>query len=135
MVRRMGLLSTKGLSMRTKLKKLGTLSLALVLPACSANWVQKQYYPNRAGAVYYLNEGASTVRDYRRDDAFKKITEFCGSDGYTVMSEGFQDKPSGVLGGPLSRPIFVGTFISSDHAVINFQCGKPANAAAVSQKP
>ena len=99
-------------------------AIMIATSSCSAYWVQKQYYPNRAGAVSFLNEGASSVIADRRADAISKITEFCGADGYTITSEGYQDQPSGVLATSVGNSA-IGTVVSSDHDTIYFTCGAP----------
>ena len=70
------------------------LLLIIILQACSASHVNKPNRPKHApedyrpvGMVKYLNEGASFVKEQRREDAFKEMSEACKGK-YKVLEEG-----------------------------------------------
>lgn len=67
-----------------------TLSAIVVLSTgcASAKWVSRQQSPYRGGAIQYLDAGMDSIIAGRRDDAWEKMTEFCGgSDKFTVFKE------------------------------------------------
>jgi hypothetical protein len=63
----------------------------------------KPYAPSNVtadGDVSYLNAGAKSVRNARRDDAFKKMHAHCNGD-YEIVRE--EDQESVFFGGPQRR--------------------------------
>lgn len=69
----------------------------LLIYSCSATHVTKPSKPKHApenyqpvGMVKYLNEGLSSIRESRREDAFKEMSEACGGK-YKILEEG--EKP------------------------------------------
>ena len=87
---------------RTSLPRLSLLCLSLTLGGCltTANMVkhplsiktQSQYAPdsekesNGVGVVSYMNEGIGTIREARREDAYKKMYEACNGK-YDIYDE------------------------------------------------
>ncbi|WP_408096475.1 hypothetical protein ACJVC5_15655 [Peredibacter sp. HCB2-198] len=68
--------------------------ILVILMGCSASHVTKPKVPEHApenyrpvGMVKYLNEGLSYVREQRREDAFKEMSEACNGK-YKVLEEG-----------------------------------------------
>jgi len=68
---------------------------ALLLSGCTATMQtttrqSTPYAPTneiRGGTVSYLDEGADFMRTRRREDAYKKMHDYCGGD-YRIVSEG-----------------------------------------------
>ena len=82
---------------------------ALILAGCSAGAVNtsgpetKPYAPSNKtadGDVRYLNAGAKSVRDARRDDAYRKMYEHCGGP-YEIVRE--EDEAAPLMSGPYRR--------------------------------
>jgi hypothetical protein len=80
-----------------------------LLAGCSAGKVNssgpetKPYAPSNNtadGDVRYLNAGAKSVRDARRDDAYKKMYAHCGGP-YEIVRE--EDEGSPLMRGPFRR--------------------------------
>jgi hypothetical protein len=71
-----------------------------------AQWVQRDY-DRHTGVVEYLDQGADSVVDSRRSDAFKKMQEFCGAKKYRIVKEVADRKE---YGGGRSRPAFAASF-------------------------
>lgn len=69
--------------------------------------------PNRGGTVPYRNDAKAAAR---RDDAVRKIANFCGSENYTITHEGAS--PS-----------------AADMSEVDFQCGSPPSAPPPSATP
>lgn len=73
---------------------IGLCSLLFLLGGCaSASFVTKPKLPKHApkdykpiGVVKYLNQGAYTITESRREDAFKKMSESCKG-SYKVLQE------------------------------------------------
>jgi hypothetical protein len=85
------------------------LAAAVLAAACTAGNVNssgpetKPYAPtnNTAdGDVRYLNAGAKSVRDKRRDDAYRKMHDFCGGP-YEIVRE--EDEEAPLMSGPFRR--------------------------------
>ena len=71
-----------------------SLLIFLLLTGCSATHVTKPKKPEHApenyqpvGMVKYLNEGLSSVRESRREDAFNEMSEACKGK-YKILEEG-----------------------------------------------
>lgn len=71
------------------MKKLLQIPIAmLVLTACAtSSWVTRQYQPYKGGVVKYLNAGADSIIEGRREDAMAKMNKFCGGSGYELLKE------------------------------------------------
>ena len=68
--------------------------LAITLSSCSSVHVTKPTIPKYApknyrptGVIKYLNQGADSVIQSRKEDAFKKMHDACGGN-YKIISEG-----------------------------------------------
>jgi hypothetical protein len=88
---------------------LATLVVATFLCGCSSGNVNtagpetKPYAPTNVtadGDIRYLNAGAKSVRDARREDAYKKMYAHCGGP-YEIVREEDEDAP--LMGGPFRR--------------------------------
>ncbi|MCG7584591.1 hypothetical protein [Photobacterium sp. OFAV2-7] len=105
---------------------------ALLLIGCSAGEIQSNtdhlspYAPLNASdtgihSIAYLDEGADLVRDARREDAFKKMFDYC--DGRYVLL----DEQGQVVGG--NQTIhqetldgYISTTLSSRYRTFYFKC-------------
>jgi hypothetical protein len=108
-----------------------TIAVALMAPflGCSATMVEKPggtssspYAPvneaSRGGVVKYLNEGAKSIRNKRREDAYKKMYEACRGP-YRIVAEGPQAEGGVVIQiSPTSS-----VYSSSQYWYIQFSCG------------
>lgn len=84
----------------------------MLLAACSASSVKtdipekSRYAPvgdDVDGEVSYLNAGAKSVRNARREDAYKKMYEHCGGP-YKIVRE--EDQEGGWLPGGIQRRLW-----------------------------
>ncbi|MEA2604901.1 MAG: hypothetical protein QOF89_5893 [Acidobacteriota bacterium] len=91
---------------------LSILCAAGLLAACSASSVKTEipetsrYAPvddKVDGEVSYLNAGAKSVRNARREDAYKKMYEHCGGP-YKIVRE--EDQQGGWVPGGIQRRIW-----------------------------
>jgi hypothetical protein len=101
------------------------LALLFILASCaSATMVQSPknkpaYAPSgyiQKGMVKYLNQGASSVVNSRREDAFEKMSKECGGD-YKITHEGPSNDgyfTSAAAGGLMTT--------SSEYMFIEFTC-------------
>lgn len=83
--------------------------MGILMAACSAGKVNtsgpetKPYAPSNNtadGDVRYLNAGAKSVRDARRDDAYKKMHAHCAGP-YEIVRE--EDESALLMSGPYRR--------------------------------
>jgi hypothetical protein len=77
------------------MKKIVSLSILFLLASCSAKFVHKDY-KNKRGVVSFMNEGASSVIDARREDAEKKMASFCKGN-YEILAETSKDQYAGTV--------------------------------------
>lgn len=104
----------------------------LFLASCaSATMVQEVKNPKYApkgykqiGIVKYLNQGANSVIDSRREDAFKKMHDQCRSSDYKILRE-FTDEQ----GKSWSKDEFGVSEYTSQYVYLEFQCGQRAPAS------
>jgi hypothetical protein len=78
----------------------------------------------RPGVVKYLNEGIGSVREKRRQDAYKKMHEACGGP-YRIDAEGPR-----VEGGVVVPVGDAAAVIPSQYWYIQFSCVPPADSSA-----
>jgi hypothetical protein len=103
---------------------------AILLSGCSADMVVRpgggsasQYAPvnesSRPGIVKYLNEGAQSVKEARRQDAYKQMHNACGGD-YKIVAEGPRAEGSAIV------PAGYGAITAdSQYLYIQFECVSP----------
>jgi len=98
----------------------------LLLLGCSASSVVKpgntksKYAPqnegNRTGIVKYLNQGASFVRESRREDAYKQMHENCGGK-YNIVNEGIRSEGGTIV--PIGNSAM---YADSQYMYIEYKC-------------
>lgn len=95
----------------------------LTLSGCigGGNWVRQTVEP-KGGTIEYSDDGAVFVVESRREDAIKKIEQYCAPGGYKIMA---QDYGSQVVGQTVSQGAFgmvnVNN-ISSNSVYLHFVC-------------
>lgn len=113
------------------MKQLHLMVLSVVLlSGCSASMVVRpganstsKYAPvneaGRPGIVKYLNEGARSVKEARREDAYKQMYDACGGD-YKIVAEGPRAEGSVIV------PAGYGAITAdSQYLYIQFECVSP----------
>lgn len=107
-------------------------SLAVVAPGCaSARWVSRQQAPYRGGQIQYLDAGLDSIVADRRDDAWVKMSEFCGGqDKFTVLRESKDGTNYFSYNGGLGMMNTIA--YPSDDLTLTFKCEgvRPRQAAA-----
>jgi len=108
--------------------KILLLFLFLVLLGCSASNVIKpgntnsKYAPqnerNRTGVVKYLNQGASFVRESRREDAYKQMHNNCNGK-YNIVNEGVRSEGGTII--PIGNTAM---YAASQYMYIEYICIK-----------
>lgn len=115
---------------------LSSITCALVLSGCtSADIIRypgevaktSQYAPqnekrtsNNIGVMRYLNEGASIVRDARREDAYKKMFNLCNG-RYEILAEN-ESETSPLTYTSVTNTGFISQTVSSSYRFIHFKC-------------
>lgn len=104
-----------------------TTILSLILCGCAADMVVRpgvksasQYAPineaGRPGIVRYLNEGARSVKESRRQNAYKQMHDACSGD-YRILSEGPRAE-----GGVIIPAGYGALTADSQYLYIQFEC-------------
>lgn len=122
-----------------KLFALSPIFLIIATGACTADFVTKTgstsaYAPVnevRGGEIKYLNQGAESIRQARRNDAYQKMSEYCGGK-YKITTEGER------AGDSLVAADAAGASVMTEHYWhIRFECVSvpaPAEGAAGDMK-
>jgi hypothetical protein len=107
--------------------RLSLVVFALFLTGCGASMVSTRgdsksaYAPTnesaqRGGTIKYLNQGASSVKKDRREDAYKQMHDFCRG-AYKITSEGPRSEGGDVI--PVGGVSF---YEDSQYWYMNFEC-------------
>lgn len=75
---------------------------------------------NNIGVMRYLNEGASFVREARREDAYKKMFNMCDSK-YEILAETSSETSPMILTTETNIG-FMSQAVSSSYRYIHFKC-------------
>jgi len=98
---------------------LGCSATSVIQPGSSS---KSKYAPIneevRTGIIRYLNQGASFVRNSRREDAYKKMYNFCNGK-YTILNEGIRSE-----GGVITPIGNSATFSDIQYVYIEYRCVK-----------
>ncbi len=110
-------------------KRILLLCLFTFMIGCSATMVSthgnstSKYAPSNekdhsGGLIKYLNQGGSSVIKSRRDDAYKKMYEYCGGN-YKITSEGPRDEGGSAM--PVGNMV---VYDNDQYWYIGFECQK-----------
>lgn len=70
--------------------------LSVFLTSCASSKFVHKDYENRKGVISFLNNGADFVIDQRREDATKKMKQFC-SGPYKILAETNKQSYAGTI--------------------------------------
>lgn len=107
--------------------------LLLFCCGCTSSWVTQQNHPFRGGVVKYLNAGATSVINSRRQDAVAKIEQYCGHSDYSILRESADSAMTGYYAsyGDSSAMMFP---VSSEYLHIAFSCEPIESPKAISKE-
>ncbi len=94
--------------------------LFLSMSSCAASWVTRMNDPEKGGVVKYLDTGADFVIEKRRDDAMKKMSDYCGG-SYKILKESY-DSNWTVYQTQISGNTATTTPVSSQYLHLYFRC-------------
>lgn len=106
------------------MKKLTILLIVPFLSSCSATMESSlsknsPYAPVNeinGGTVSYLNDGYLSIKEKRREDAYKKMHERCNGP-YRIVSE--EDRSENMNAAPIGAITYIGV---EHHRYIHFEC-------------
>lgn len=118
------------------MKKFIAVVLIISISGCTANMVQhpyaaktvSKYAPTNeqqdtsgVGITSYMNEGHSSVREARREDAYKKMYEACDGE-YVILGQSSSETGDFYYTQGMSNGNSYTTNLSSTYVYIKFQC-------------
>lgn len=97
--------------------------ILLLISGCgTSELVRRQYKPERAGVIKWLNQGASTIINQRREHAMELSQAFCGGPSEVLSESDRLESQGTVIGRGYAPGTLMATDMSSSYTYMTFRC-------------